>query len=82
MQRCFKDTTTAQVTGGLFGVIIYALFSAAFGSFTCDSCGQMNRHAFPEADRRKMLLGSLGLVAASVVVLVGGIALFVVMIDW
>lgn len=77
VHRGFKHSTTAQFTGGLFGALIYACGSAAFGNFTCNRCGEILRSSFADADRRKMLLGSLALIAVAVVVLIGGIVLFV-----
>ena len=77
VQRGFKQSTTAQFTGGLVGALIYGCCTAAFGDFTCKKCGEIPRSAFTDADQQKMLLGSLALVAIAVAALIGGIALLV-----
>ncbi|MBN1675864.1 MAG: hypothetical protein JXR37_32775 [Kiritimatiellae bacterium] len=56
----------AQMAGGLVG----ALLAAAFGAFECPKCGKISRSEFPPDVRRKMMKGSLGLVAGAVLVIV------------
>lgn len=59
-------STTAQLAGGLVG----ALFVAAFGSFGCKKCGKIARGEFPADVQNRMMLGSVGMVAGAVVLLV------------
>ncbi len=61
----------AQFTAGLIG----ALFVAAFGSFGCQKCGKIPRAEFADADRRKMLTGSVIMALVALAVAVGVLAL-------
>lgn len=59
----------AQMAAGLLG----ALFTAAFGSFQCRTCGAISRGEFPPQDRERMTAGSVFLA-------LGGVALLVVVL--
>jgi hypothetical protein len=54
------------MAGGLVG----ALVVAAFGSFGCKKCGKIPRREFPAEVQSRMRLGSLGLIAGAVALLV------------
>jgi hypothetical protein len=68
-------SSSAQATAGLVG----ALFYAAFGAFECKKCGKIARSEFAEEDRNKMLVGTLGLVAAAIVLAIVVIWIIAVM---
>jgi hypothetical protein len=67
--------TAAGVTGGAVGAMLYA----AFGPLLCKDCGTVSRSEFPAEDRRRMLLGSIGLVLTVVVLLVALLVLLVLL---
>jgi hypothetical protein len=50
--------------------LVGALFYAAVGAFRCKDCGKIHRSEFPPEDRRKMLLGSVGLIGGAIALLV------------
>lgn len=58
-------SSKAQIGAGLIG----ALFYAAFGSFVCKQCGKIKRSEFPPEIRRKMVLGSVAMVAGAILIL-------------
>ncbi len=65
----------ARALGGLVAV----LFAMAFGSFECPKCGKIKRSEFPDEVRRKMTMGSVGLVAGGFVIAVVALVLIVVL---
>jgi hypothetical protein len=69
------NSAAAGVTGGAVGAMLYA----AFGPPQCKGCGTVPRSEFPAEDRRRMLLGSIGLVLTVVVLLVALIVLLVML---
>jgi len=76
--RCGKPvqrghSATAQYAAGLVG----ALFSMAFGAFTCPTCGKIARREFPPEVRSKMALGSTVMVVIAVAIAIACIVLIV-----
>lgn len=58
---------TAQVAGGLLGVLIYS----AFGPFNCPKCGKIKQDEFPEETRSKIKSGNMirGIIALAIIFL-------------
>jgi len=60
------SNAAAGIAGGAVGALLYA----AFGSFQCKKCGTIPRRDFPPEVRQKMLLGSVGIIACAIVLLI------------
>ena len=56
----------AGMAGGLVGALLYA----AFGAFQCKKCGTIATREFPPEVRQRMVIGSFGLIATAIIVLV------------
>jgi hypothetical protein len=67
-----QRNTTVSKHGGVFG----ALLGAAIGPMQCAGCGPILTREFPSAVRKRIVLGSIGLVLAGVAVLAGAVAVF------
>ncbi|CAN5577873.1 hypothetical protein BH09PLA1_BH09PLA1_14310 [soil metagenome] len=61
----------AGFAGGAIGALIYS----AFGAFQCKQCGSIRRSEFPATVRRKMIFGSVVIVALAFGIVVGLVAL-------
>jgi len=59
------SSTQAALAGGLVGSLLYG----AFGSFECRQCGSISEEEFPPEVRRKMMFGSIGMMAVAVTLL-------------
>jgi hypothetical protein len=59
------SNAAAGIAGGAVGALLYA----AFGSFQCKKCGTIPRREFPTEVQRQMMLGSLGIIAFAIVLL-------------
>lgn len=78
--RCGGDvqrgtSSAAGIAGGAVGALLYA----AFGGFQCKTCGAVPKREFPEDVQRQMTLGSVGIVAGAVLLIVVVIGVLVLL---
>ncbi|MGV3619362.1 MAG: hypothetical protein ACO1OB_01020 [Archangium sp.] len=68
-----SSSRTAQAAGGLVGALLYM----AFAGFNCVKCGALERSAFPDEVRSKMMLNSVLMIFGAIVLLIAVIVLIV-----
>ncbi len=74
--RCGKELRArplkaTDLAGGPSLGVLYILFGPFFTRYYCPEHGRIRREEFPPADRRRMLLWSLGLCLLAAVALTG-----------
>ncbi|MBC8106233.1 MAG: hypothetical protein H7Z14_06550 [Anaerolineae bacterium] len=72
------SSTAAGIAGGAVGALIFA----AFGPFKCKQCGPIAKTEFSPQVRRKMMNGSIAMVAFAIVLLIGVVALLAYVLRW
>jgi hypothetical protein len=68
-------TAFGSLLGGGGGGLLVAVFSFVIGCMQCERCGPIPRQEFPREVRTEMFVGSLAIVGAGALALVGAVYL-------